>query len=269
MSVVGMRAKLRLADAPGSGRPQGGTGRAGERKAGSDKAEYYRRIEAYAQKIRDTSDVGDIIALLDAALSETRALHTADEVALAHAQVAHAEERIGQLKSELELVSRLVQQDQLTGALNRRGLDEALAREIARAERAGTALCAALIDIDDFKRINDSFGHQVGDIVLVHLVAIVKETIRTNDLLGRYGGEEFLLLLPESRIDEATAVLARLQRELAEKSISWGHHKLVVKFSAGVASRRAGEAEAALVERADQALYQAKRSGKDRIVVAG
>ncbi len=231
-------------------------------------AEYYKRIEIYAQKIRETQDVRGIIGLLDEALSETRALHTANEMAIVRQQVVLAEQRIEHLKAELELVNKLVREDQLTGALNRRGLDDALEREAARADRGGTSLCIALIDIDNFKKINDAFGHQVGDIVLVHLVAIIRETIRANDLIGRYGGEEFLLLLPDSRIDVATAVMARLRRELAGKPISWGKQQLLVTFSAGVATRAPDEAIEALIHRADQALYEAKRVGKDRVIVA-
>ena len=230
--------------------------------------DYYNRIEEYAQKIRSTQDVRDIIGILDEALIETRALHTANEMAIVHQQVELAEQRIEQLKSELELVTRLVREDQLTGALNRRGLDDALEREAARAERATTPLCIALIDIDNFKKINDTYGHQVGDIVLVHLVAIIRETIRTNDLIGRYGGEEFLLLLPDSRLEEACAVMGRIQRELAHKPISWGNQQLLVTFSAGVAMRAPGEAQLALIDRADRALYEAKRVGKDRVIVA-
>ena len=230
--------------------------------------DYYRRIEVYAQKIRATQDVRDIIGILDEALNETRALHTANEMAIARQQVVRAEQRIEHLKGELELVNRLVREDQLTGALNRRGLDDALEREAARARRNGTFLCVALIDIDNFKKINDAFGHQVGDIVLVHLVAIIKETIRGNDLIGRYGGEEFLLLLPDSRLDEAVAVMDRLQRELAAKPISWAKQQLLVTFSAGVAVLGASETLEVLINRADAALYEAKRVGKDRIIVA-
>jgi len=229
---------------------------------------YYERIENYAQKIRETKDVREIIGLLDEALSETRALHTANEMAIVRQQVVLAEQRIEHLKSELQLVNKLVREDQLTGALNRRGIDDTLAREVARAVRAGATLCVVLVDIDNFKKINDSFGHQVGDIVLVHLVAIIKETIRTNDLIGRYGGEEFLLLLPDSSLDEAVAVTGRLQRELAGKPITWGKQKLMVTFSAGVAVHAADESTAALVNRADQALYEAKRVGKNRVIVA-
>jgi diguanylate cyclase len=259
---------LRLATPPRADGPKPAVRTRGERRLPADTDDYYNRIKIYAQKIRETNDIGDIIAILDQALGQTRALHTADEVAIARRQVVTAEQRIEQLKSELELVNKLVREDQLTGALNRRGADDALAREAARAERNGTPLCIALIDIDNFKKINDSFGHQVGDIVLVHLVAIIMETIRTNDLIGRYGGEEFLVLLPDSRLDEAVAVMGRLQRELAAKPISWGNQALLVTFSAGVAARNSGEKEPSLVGRADKALYEAKRAGKDRVMVA-
>ena len=183
------RGALRLATPPRAGGPKRAARTSVGRALATAPAEYYSRIENYAQKIRQTQDVGDIIGLLDEALNETRALHTANEMAIVREQVVRAEQRIEHLKSELELVNRLVREDQLTGALNRRGLDGALEREAARAERNGTPLCIALIDIDNFKKINDTYGHQVGDIVLVHLVAIIKETIRTNDLIGRYGGE--------------------------------------------------------------------------------
>lgn len=259
---------LRLATPPRAGGPKRAARMPGGRSLSAAPADYYSRIENYAQKIRETKDARDIISILDEALSETRALHTANEMAIVREQVVLAEQRIEHLKSELELVNKLVREDQLTGALNRRGLDDALEREAARAERGGTPLCIALIDIDNFKKINDAFGHQVGDIVLVHLVAIIKETIRTNDLIGRYGGEEFLVLLPDSRLDEAVAVMGRVQRELARKPISWGKQQLLVTFSGGVAARNSGENEPSLVGRADKALYEAKRSGKDCIIVA-
>jgi len=259
---------LRLAMPPRGGNSKRANRPIGKNTLSTAPTDYYNRIEGYAQKIRNTRDVRDIIGILDEALNETRALHTASEMAIVHQQVVRAEQRIEHLKSQLELVNRLVREDQLTGALNRRGLDDALEREAARAKRAGSCLCVALIDIDNFKKINDTFGHQVGDIVLVHLVAIIKETIRGNDLIGRYGGEEFLLLLPDSRLDEAVAVMGRLQRELAAKPISWARQQLLVTFSAGVAAYGPGETLEALIARADAALYEAKRVGKDRVMVA-
>jgi len=262
------RGVLHLATPPRAGGPKRAARTSVGRALATTPSDYYSRIENYAQKIRQTQDVDDIIALLDEALNETRALHTVNEMAVVREQVVRAELRIEHLKSELELVNRLVREDQLTGALNRRGLDGALEREAARAERNGTPLCIALIDIDNFKKINDTYGHQVGDIVLVHLVAIIKETIRTNDLIGRYGGEEFMVLLPDARLDTAAAVMGRLQRGLAAKQIAWAKQQLVVTFSAGIAAHAKGEGVEALVKRADQALYEAKRVGKDRIIVA-
>ena len=229
---------------------------------------YYARIEGYAQKIRETGDLKNIIAILDEALHETRALHSTDELHAAHRQVETAEQRIEQLKSELELINKLVREDQLTGVLNRRGLDDVFAREAARADRTGASLCIALIDIDNFKNINDSLGHQVGDTVLVHLASVVMDAVRALDVVGRYGGEEFLLLLPDSRIDEAVAVMTRLQRALATRPYSFSSRQVKVTFSAGVAARVCGESEAAVINRADRALYEAKRVGKDRIIVA-
>jgi len=231
-------------------------------------AEYSSRIEGYAQKIRQTSDVSDIISLLEDALRETHALHTANEVELVRQQVIHAENRIERLKAELELVNKLVREDQLTGALNRRGLDDALLRESARADRSRASLCIALLDLDNFKRVNDSYGHQAGDAVLVHLVSMVKETIRSNDLIGRYGGEEFMLILPDALIDEAVSVMVRLQRSLEARPLVFGNVQLDFTFSAGIALRRPGDSEVTLINQADQALYEAKRVGKNRVIVA-
>ena len=189
-------------------------------------------------------------------------------MAAARQQVAHAEERIERLKSELELVTRLVREDQLTRALNRRGLEDALKLEVARAARTSTPLCIAMIDIDNFKNLNDTHGHQAGDRVLVHLVDSIQDTLRTNDLIGRYGGEEFLVLLPGSPLDAACEVMQRLQSQLAQKPIVWENQELRVTFSVGVAALRPAETEPALIGRADKAMYEAKRNGKNCVVSA-
>ena len=231
-------------------------------------ADYYARIEQYAEKIRKTKDVRDIISMLEEALVETRALHTVNEVAIARQQVALAELRIERLKNDLELVSKLVREDQLTGALNRRGLEDALEREVARSERLQTPLCVALIDLDNFKNVNDALGHQVGDQVLVHLVNMVMQTLRTNDMIGRYGGDEFLVLMPGSQIEDAYEVISRLKRRLSLKPLRWEDQELLVTFSAGVSMRRAGEDTQTMIQRADHAMYEAKKAGRDRISAA-
>jgi diguanylate cyclase len=231
-------------------------------------ADYYARIERYAEKIRKTKDVRDIISMLEEALVETRALHTVNEVAVARQQVALAELRIERLKTELELVSKLVREDQLTGALNRRGLDDALEREVARSERLKTPLCVALLDLDNFKNVNDALGHHVGDQVLSHLVNMVMQTIRTNDMIGRYGGDEFLVLMPGSQIEDAYEVISRLKRRLALTPLRCETQELLVTFSAGVAMRHQGEDTQTMIQRADHAMYEAKTAGRDRISAA-
>ncbi len=230
--------------------------------------DYYSRMEEYAHRIRRTSEVQGIIRVLDEALRETRALHTVDEVSTAREQLLSAERKIQELKGELELVNQLVREDQLTGALNRRGLDDALAREAARCERRHSPLCVALLDLDDFKRLNDNFGHPAGDAVLVHVVGVMRGFVRSHDLIGRFGGEEFMLVLPDSGLEESIAVMQRLSSGLAARPLAWGSSKLAVSFSAGIAERRAGENAAALVGRADAAMYEAKHLGKARTQAA-
>lgn len=234
---------------------------------------YHDRLEDYAQKISQTDDIKQLNAVLSDLLADTRtaqldAARTRDELLSARRQVEAAELKVRELECELGKVSGLVQEDQLTGVLNRRGLDEAYEREAARAERTGTPLCAGLLDIDNFKQLNDTHGHQAGDDALQHLVRVIKRTMRPSDVLARYGGEEFLLLLPETGQEEAIAVMVRLQRNLTKAFFLHANERVLITFSAGVAQRREAEPRTAIIERADKALYQAKRSGKNRVCAA-
>lgn len=234
---------------------------------------YQTRLEGYAQKIRQTDDIKLLNVVLDDLLKDTRsaqhdAARTRDELLAARRQVEAAEHKVRELECELEQVSGLVHEDQLTGILNRRGLEDAYEREAARAERNRLPLCVALLDIDNFKLLNDTHGHQTGDDALQHLVRVIKRTMRPSDVLARYGGEEFLLLLPETDQEEAVAVMVRLQRSLTKAFFLHENERLIITFSAGVALRQETEPQAAIIKRADKALYQAKRSGKNRVCAA-
>ncbi len=231
-------------------------------------SDYCKRIERYARQIRRTDNVNEIIGILDAALLETRALHAGDEVRAAREQVQCAEQKIESLKNELEQLRELVHADALTGTLNRGGLDQAFAREAARADRRGAPLCVALLDMDDFKRLNDTCGHQTGDNALVHLVNVARKTLRPIDIIARFGGEEFVVLLPDTGIEAAVLAIHRLQRNLATSRFLHAGHPLRVTFSAGVTSRAFYEPPSAVIGRADEALYQAKHAGKDRVIAA-
>ena len=211
--------------------------------------------------------------MLDNLLRDTRsaqldAARLRDDLLASRRQVEAAEQKVRELEHELEHVSELVQEDQLTGVLNRRGLDDAYQREAARAERSGKPLCISLLDIDNFKRLNDAHGHQTGDQALQHLVRVTRRTMRPTDVLARYGGEEFLLLLPDTSQEEAIEVMVRLQRNLTKAFFLHEDEHVLITFSAGVALLREGEAQTAVIERADKAMYEAKRTGKNRVCAA-
>jgi diguanylate cyclase len=180
-----------------------------------------------------------------------------------------AQARICKLESQLQQMDELVRADQLTGILNRRGLNEAFEREFARAMRHDTALSVALLDLDNFKRINDEFGHAAGDAVLVHFAQIVDITLRSMDVLARFGGEEFVVLLPSTTPVEAMQTIARIQAALAEQPCNYEGCVLSVTFSAGVTIYQAGEEKHALMRRADAAVYKAKHAGKNQAIFSG
>jgi diguanylate cyclase len=179
-----------------------------------------------------------------------------------------AEQRIQALESRLQQLNNQVREDQLTGSLNRRGLDEVLARELERARRQRAPLCVAMLDLDNFKQLNDRYGHCIGDDVLVHLVSVLKQSLRSIDIVARFGGEEFLIVLPDTSLAAASLVLNRLQQTLVAQVWHRQQRQLTVTLSIGLASHDASEDQRNLISRADAALYQAKQGGKNRIVNA-
>lgn len=182
------------------------------------------------------------------------------------AKAKKAEQEMSQLHVELDRASAQARHDALTGALNRRGLDDALSREVANAVRKRAALCVALLDLDNFKKLNDQLGHEGGDAALVHLAEVARQTIRPQDSLARYGGEEFVIVLPDTTLDAGIAVLKRLQRELTTRYFLRGNDRVLITFSAGVAQLSEGEDTADALKRADVAMYSAKRTGKNRVL---
>ena len=162
---------------------------------------------------------------------------------------------VGSLAREVRALARV---DPVTGVANRRAWEEALPRELGRADRGGTPLCIAIIDLDSFKALNDASGHQEGDRILVALARAWAEDVRGSDLLTRYGGDEFAALLPDCVSSRAEEILARFRLRTAT----------LVEFSAGVAQWDGHESAPALVGRADAVLYEAKRAGGGRTVVA-
>ncbi len=234
-------------------------------------SDYHDKIESCAGKISSAKDISELENVLGEVMRETRTIQlntqrSRDELRTTQQKVEASENRIRELERELEATSDLVRHDQLTGVLNRRGLEELFAKEAARSTRHNLALCVALLDIDNFKKLNDSMGHDTGDQALIHLATVCRETLRPQDTVARYGGEEFIILLPETPLEEAVAALTRLQRELTKKFFLHGNDKVLITFSAGVTRMQAGDDQASVIKRADSAMYQAKQTGKNRVV---
>lgn len=234
---------------------------------------YQGTLERCADLIGKAHTLTEIAPVLQEVMAATRAMALDSRVAREELQdlrerteVKRAE--IAKLQEELDRASAQARHDPLTGTLNRKGLDEAMEREIARARRLGTPLCVALLDIDNFKKLNDRLGHTAGDAALMHLAQVTREVMRPQDLLARYGGEEFVIVLPDTATEQGIAAMTRLQRELSTRFFLQGSEKVLITFSAGVAQIHDSEDSQDVVRRADQAMYLAKRAGKNRVHAA-
>jgi diguanylate cyclase (GGDEF)-like protein len=171
------------------------------------------------------------------------------------------------LAASLEQVQQLASRDELTRSLNRRSLMAALEREHSRAERSGEGFAIAMIDLDHFKQVNDNHGHAAGDAVLSEFAATVHDAMRITDVFGRYGGEEFLLILVGSAPEAAREALERIRAAVQARDWNAVAPGLRVTMSAGIARFRKGETSEQILHRADIALYEAKRGGRNRIEV--
>ncbi|MCK1368299.1 GGDEF domain-containing protein [Bradyrhizobium sp. 62] len=174
--------------------------------------------------------------------------------------------RGNELKVAHAKIEELAQIDELTSVFNRRYVMRALNDEMARAQRAGTPCSVAILDIDFFKRINDAFGHPAGDEVLRGFAISLAANMRSIDKLGRYGGEEFLVIMPDSTRDQALVGMNRLRQIISD--LNWGSisDEMRVTFSAGIAQVRTNDAPEDILARADVALYRAKGEGRNCVL---
>ena len=234
------------------------------------------KVQGYAEVIEAANSLDSLGAVVRELLGESRAVHhlmnsARERLADEHARAGALASKVNGLEDELRRLSEEVSTDALTQVANRRGLAKAFEQERSRVERDGLAaapLAVALIDIDNFKKLNDSLGHAAGDVALKNLAARVKEWLRPIDHVARFGGEEFVVLLPGTPVTESQQVLTRLQRRLSASLFMHEGREVFVTFSAGVSAWRLGETLEAALGRADEGLYEAKRSGKNRSCIA-
>lgn len=234
---------------------------------------YQIKIADYQEQIAATEDLAQLNVILQSLVGDIHTMnadaqHSQSAFLETQKKVEEAEKQINELTVKLDYISEVAHEDFLTGALNRRGMDEAIDREFDRADRHNTPLSLAMIDIDHFKKINDTLGHSTGDVALAHLAKVVKSVLRSTDVLARYGGEEFVILLPGSKQSDAIKVIAGVQRDLTKNFFMHNSERVLITFSAGVSERAEGEGIDSVLPRADAALYQAKQNGRNRVVGA-
>lgn len=169
---------------------------------------------------------------------------------------------LGELELKNRELERLATRDKLTGLYNRRKLDDALAREVIRAERYGRPLSVILFDLDHFKKVNDTHGHPTGDAVLAETATRLAKVLRTSDIAGRWGGEEFMIICPETGAETARVLTERLRAGYAEHAFA-GVGRLTASF--GVTSHRQGLNPKDILAHVDDALYRAKHNGRNRV----
>jgi diguanylate cyclase (GGDEF)-like protein len=240
---------------------------------GCDGSELCRRIRDRVQEpytyillLTGRSGRADLVSGLDAGADDylSKPFHASE----LRARV-RAGRRILDLQVELvtarEEMRRVALHDSLTGALNRAGILAELEADIARLRRDGQPLAVAMVDLDHFKRINDTWGHAAGDDVLRESVRRMGGVLRPYDRLGRLGGEEFLVVLPGCDPDGARAVAERVRTSLAMEAVESGRYRVPVTASVGLASADAACTATTLLQRADKALYEAKAEGRNQV----
>ena len=231
--------------------------------------DYGTVLGSFTRRIENVDSLDQLASTLASTIEETRALNEHLDTARADLEAScnraqELEEQVSSLSERLNVTSAQLMTDHLTELLNRRGLEASFGQMWQACQAQGRPLALVLLDIDDFKKINDSLGHKTGDEALRQFAAMLRSGLRPDDRSSRFGGEEFVLLLPGATVEGGVEMVRRLQRRAAEQALLGGPNRHQITFSGGVAQVRDGSLAQALDE-ADEALYEAKRTGKNRV----
>lgn len=235
--------------------------------AGDGAAEYGKLLEAFSGEISGGSEPDAIKTAITNALNATRAMEQQNKSLEEKFNASSAE--INRLREDLETMRHEAMTDGLTGIANRKLFDAELRRFAMQAMEEGELLCLLILDIDLFKKFNDTYGHQVGDQVLKLLALTLTDSIKGQDLAARFGGEEFCVILPGTGLPDAIKVAEIIRNKVGKKQVinrKTGEGLGQISVSIGVAEFKYGEPLSQLILRADEALYAAKRAGRNRVV---
>ncbi|MEO1014416.1 MAG: GGDEF domain-containing protein [Pseudomonadota bacterium] len=232
---------------------------------------------AYSRSLADAlgqfdgaSEPADVKALVHALADATRAM--ASKNAELQQKLSDADEELSTMRENISRIQSEALTDALTGVANRKHFDRFMAETLEASATGDAPNCLAIGDVDHFKSFNDTWGHQVGDMVLKLVAGVLSANVKGRDLVARYGGEEFALILPDTSLSDSIGLVDRLRTEIAKRRLTKrntnetiGH----VTISFGVAQLRPGEDAASAIERADRALYRAKETGRNKVVGEG
>ncbi len=238
-------------------------------KAHKSQAAYGQTLDKAATSIETAGDGAGLQAIVSGLTSATRKVQRENETLEKRLDASTRE--VARLREHLEQVRRDAMTDALTNLANRKAFDEHLDAACAQAEAGGGALTLAVLDIDHFKRFNDTWGHQTGDQVLRYVASVMGRVAKAPRIAARYGGEEFAMIFPKENVVQVEAALESIRKEIASRSLrrrSTDDELGAVTLSAGFAQRRPGETASALLDRADAALYASKHAGRNRVTSA-
>ncbi len=230
-------------------------------------ANYGQNLETYTGRLARGIESTELNQIIGSVLSETRKMRERSEQIAGDIKESSIE--IVELRRSLESVRREAHTDALTGIANRRSFDDRLKAALRETKETGETLSLLMIDIDYFKKFNDSFGHQLGDKVLQLVARILKTSIKGRDTVARYGGEEFAVILPATRLSGAATLADQIREAVASRHIiqkRTGEDFGTITLSVGAANLRSADSGESLIKRADEALYAAKRNGRNRVI---
>jgi diguanylate cyclase len=237
-------------------------------EANQDTAGFDTRLSDFQRQISTATTVQGLSHHVSSMLAETQ--RVSDGLGKLTTQLDHSQTEVGRLTEELHRIREDAMTDALSGLLNRRGFDRELKRMAPKDGAPGASLALIMLDIDHFKKINDTYGHPLGDRVIAAVGQLIRESLGQGGVAARYGGEEFAVLLPSHRIEMAERLAQTIRKRIEEGTIRRRHGEEPVggvTVSAGVAVWHRADDTSSLVERADRALYASKRAGRNRVTV--